>query len=129
MLLIIIRGLPGSGKSTLAQKLALPGSICEADNYFMQGGQYKFDPTKLKEAHEVCQTQARNLMSSHYPASKVVVSNTFTQKREYQPYLDMAEEYGYEVQIIECHGRWNSVHNVPDEAIDRMRERWEPTEL
>ena len=51
--LFIVRGLPGSGKTTLAKSL---GSVhFEADMYFMEGNEYKFDITKIKKAHEWCQ--------------------------------------------------------------------------
>ena len=45
----------------------------------------------------------------------VAVSNTFTQKWEMQPYIDMANEHNYHIQIIKCHGdsKWQSIHNVP----------------
>jgi predicted kinase len=51
--LFLLRGLPGSGKSTLAKSLG--GMQIEADKYFMDGDEYKFDPSKLKEAHAWCQ--------------------------------------------------------------------------
>ena len=44
--LFILRGLPGSGKTTLAKSI---GAVhFEADMYFMEGNEYKFDVTKLK---------------------------------------------------------------------------------
>lgn len=36
---------------------------------------------------------------------------------------------GYEVRVVECKGRWQNVHGVPAEAIERMADRWEPVEL
>jgi len=42
----LLRAIPGSGKSTLAKTL---GAVhFEADMYFMEGNEYKFNPTKLK---------------------------------------------------------------------------------
>ena len=53
--LLIIRGAPGAGKSKLAAALVaqrLFDYFIEADNYFLdRGGVYKFDHTKLEEAH------------------------------------------------------------------------------
>lgn len=126
-MLIIVRGLPGSGKSTLAK--ALRGSdvwdkrIFEADQYFETTEGYKFDPSKLKEAHEICQKRTREWLEKGHTA---IVSNTFTQRWEYEPYLRMAAEEGVPVQVIEVHGDFGSIHNVPDEAMARMRARWEP---
>ncbi len=129
-MLTIVRGMPGSGKSTLAGELAtayydrcVDVKICEADQYFEKGGEYVFDPKLLPAARADCQSRTRK----HLEAGRVViVSNTFTQRWEYQPYLDMAAELGVKVQVIEVHGDFGSVHNVPDEAMTRMRNRWEP---
>lgn len=128
-MLTIVRGLPGSGKSTLANTLASKVTsrvaiVVEADDFFYrETGQYQFDPSKLKDAHADCLKRAREgLMRGMH----VFVSNTFTQRWEYEPYLRMAAEEGVPVQVIEVHGDFGSIHNVPDEAMARMRARWEP---
>ena len=130
--LYIVRGVPGSGKSTFA--LNLVGSdflVCEADKYFMVDGEYKFDGSKLKEAHESC----RNLVETYMKDSllndqfyrEIAVSNTFTQEWEMQPYLDLAKQYGYMVFTVIVENRHGSVnqHGVPDEALTRMKDRFE----
>ena len=130
--LYIVRGLPGSGKSTFA--LDLVGSdflVCEADKYFMVDGEYKFDGSKLKEAHESC----RNLVETYMKDSlmndqfyrEIAVSNTFTQAWEMQPYLDLAKQYGYMVFTVIVENRHGGVnqHGVPDEALTRMKDRFE----
>ncbi len=125
--LILLRGLPGSGKSTKA-KAEFPGYFhLEADMFFLrnvegQGWIYVFDPTCLRAAHEWCQKQVRQQLVNGYD---VVVSNTFTQRWEAQPYLDMAAELGVEVQVITCTGNYQNIHGVPEAALTRMRERWE----
>lgn len=126
--LFLLRGLPGSGKSTLAAQLG--GSLVEADRYFMQYGEYKFDASKLKEAHAWCREEVRKWMevdNSGYNVDRIVVSNTFTQEWEMKPYYELAEKYGYRVYSIVVENRHGgkNVHNVPDEAIDRMRKRFE----
>ena len=127
--LTIIRGLPGSGKSTLAHMLVTARATggawvqrVEADDYFMQDGEYRFDHTKLAAAHVDCQRRTRAYLEM---GSHVIASNTFTQRWEYEWYLDMAKELGVPVQVIEVHGDFGSVHNVPEETIVRMRNRWE----
>lgn len=121
MELVLIRGLPGSGKSTLAK--SMQGYMhFEADMYFTRDGEYIFDHSKIKDAHAWCQWWVKDNLSRGY---KVVVSNTFTQKWEMQPYLDMAEHLGVPVRIIEANGNFQNMHGVPDEAIERMRARWE----
>ena len=126
--LFLLRGLPGSGKSTLAAQLG--GSLVEADRYFMQYGDYKFDASKLKEAHSWCREQVGKWMevdNAGYDVDRIVVSNTFTQEWEMRPYYELAEKYGYRVYSIVVENRHGgkNVHNVPDEAIDKMRKRFE----
>lgn len=121
MELVLIRGLPGSGKSTLAKSMA--GHMhYEADMYFMNDGDYKFDPKLISDAHKWCQWWTKDNLLRNY---SVVVSNTFTQKWEMQPYFDMAAELGVPVRVIEATGNFQNIHGVPEAAIERMRARWE----
>ena len=118
--LVMIRGLPGSGKSTMAKSMT--GYMhYEADMYFMKDGEYKFDQSKIADAHKWCQCATRLALKT----AGVVVSNTFTQKWEMQPYFDMAAELGVPVRVIEATGNFNNIHGVPEAAIERMRARWE----
>jgi predicted kinase len=130
--LYIVRGLPGSGKSTFAE--ALVGSdflVCEADKYFMQDEEYKFDGSKLKEAHESCRSLVETYMKDSLVNDQfyreIAVSNTFTQEWEMQPYFDLAKQYGYMVFTIIVENRHGGVnqHGVPDEALTRMKDRFE----
>ena len=121
--LILVRGLPGSGKTTLAKALVDNGEAdChyEADMYFELDGVYRFDGSKLREAHAWCNAQAVKALSE---GKKVVVSNTFSQKWEAQPYLDMVASS--EVKVITATGEFQSVHDVPQASIDKMKARWE----
>lgn len=123
-MLYLIRGLPGSGKSTLAKSLvASPDQHWEADMFFVQAdGTYKYDPSKIKEAHKWCQKKVEQMMKT---GQDVVVSNTFVRLWELSPYQRMAERYGYVTKIIECHANFGSVHNVPKRVIKRMKDQWE----
>lgn len=127
MKLILIRGLPGSGKSTLARQLcqAEPGLLhLETDDFFIDAaGVYRHDPTRLAEAHQAtCQKAANALQNGH----SVVVANTFTQLWEMQPYVALAEHHQADLIIRTARGRHANIHDVPEEAIQRMAERWEP---
>jgi predicted kinase len=129
-MLIIIRGLPGSGKSTLAEHLeasfnstnGVVARVFEADQFFHTLEGYKFDGTKLREAHLDCQARTRAWLKK---GNIAIVSNTFTQRWEYEPYLDMATQYNFPVQVIEVHGDFQNIHGVPPDKIESMRERWE----
>lgn len=124
-ILYIVRGLPGSGKSTYAKTLVHPSAHFEADQYFMKGGKYVFDPSKLKDAHADCLARTRKAMvdGKH---KMVAVSNTFTMKWELQPYIDLANELGWTVRVIRMTGDYGSIHDVPKDSIEKMRSRFEP---
>jgi predicted kinase len=131
--LYIVRGIPGSGKSTFANNLV--GSdflVCEADKYFMVDGEYKFDATKLKQAHEFCRNTVETYMRDNVEVNdqfyrQIAVSNTFTQEWEMQPYFDLAKKYGYTVFTVIVENRHGGVnqHGVPDEVLTKMRDRFE----
>lgn len=56
-MIYIIRGAPGSGKTSLARQILAANpqghAIFEADDYFRTSDGYKFDASKLQEAHGV----------------------------------------------------------------------------
>jgi predicted kinase len=120
-MLILIRGLPGSGKSTLAKSMQ-GFHHYEADMFFMRNGGYKFDRDQIKQAHEWCQKKTDDSLSI---GGDVVVSNTFTQKWEMKPYMEIAKKHGVPVEVITATGNFKNIHGVPEEAIQRMRDRWE----
>jgi predicted kinase len=121
--LFLLRGLPGAGKSTLANVIG--GAHFEADMFFMENGEYKFDVTKLKDAHNWCRHSAMDSMKAGEP--KVIVSNTFTQEWEMEAYYLLAKELGYTVFSLIVENRHGGVneHGVPQEALDRMKNRFE----
>lgn len=127
--LYLLRGLPGSGKSTLAEQLG--GSHFETDKYFIgENGEYNFDGSKLKEAHQWCQDSVANAMVLNHTTGEnetIVVSNTFTQEWEMKPYMDMAKNWGYRVFSIIVENRHGGVnqHGVPDEKLQQMNDRFE----
>jgi predicted kinase len=120
--LILLRGLPGSGKSTFAELIG--GFRCEADMFFMEDGEYKFDINRIKEAHHWCKKECESFMVREKP--KVIVSNTFTQEWEMEDYYDLAKRYGYKVTsvIVENRHGGESIHSVPDATLGNMRNRF-----
>ena len=65
--MLILRGLPGSGKSTLCKKIAKSFRteeretvVCSGDDFFTdpKTGKYKFDGSKLIEAHNSAKSKA-----------------------------------------------------------------------
>ena len=133
--LYLVRGLPGSGKSTLALALANGNEflVCEADKYFIDGetGEYKFDGSKIKLAHEWCLNTVEMYMHDSTMNNQfyetIVVSNTFTQTWEMVNYYKLAEKYGYRVTsiIVENRHDGKNVHGVPEDKVEIMRNRFE----
>lgn len=127
--LYLIRGLPGSGKSTLAKSIA--NIFIEADQYFVDvNGEYKFEPSQLKNAHNYCYAQTQAWMKTNgnqINADKIAVSNTFTQEWEMSQYFELAKRYGYRVHTIIVENRHNGTneHKVPEEKIEQMKNRFE----
>jgi len=126
--LILCRGVSGAGKSTFAKTLG--GIHIEADQYFVDAdGNYNFDGSKIKLAHEYCRTQTEVWMRTdglQVNINKIIVSNTFTQEWEMEPYFELAKKYGYTVFSIIVENRHNgkNVHNVPEDKIEQMKNRF-----
>ena len=144
--IFLIRGISGCGKTTLSDTLHR-GLQCEAghwsepdgssvqhvaaDDYFVdEDGVYKFDQSSLPDAHAWCKDQAEKAMEADID---VIVHNTFTQRWEMEPYLQLAGRFGYRISVVSLYdggctdeelAERNS-HGVPLEGISRMRERYE----
>lgn len=137
--LFILRGVPGCGKSTFAADLwymlaqgcdggdEIANSILhvEADHFFMmKDGVYKFDGSKLKEAHAWCvETFKKGIQKN----KDIILSNTSTQAWEFEEYKKIAEDAGYQVYclIVENRHGGKSSHSVPEEKIEQMKKRFE----
>jgi tRNA uridine 5-carbamoylmethylation protein Kti12 len=136
--IVILRGISGSGKSTYGEKLVEEGTITltvSADNYFTDDeGNYKFDPSKLKEAHGSCiRAFIETLHQSplvDFPIEQIIVDNTNTQLWEMSPYVALAEAYRvpYEIVHVVCPvevALERNVHDVPADTIRQQAERFE----
>lgn len=99
----------------------------EADMFFIDDkGNYNFNASKLGEAHKWCQKVTEDYMKP-FGFDKVIVSNTFTQEWEMKPYYELAEKYGYIVFSLIVENRHGGVneHNVPEETLTKMENRFE----
>jgi predicted kinase len=120
--LFLLRGLPGSGKSTLAKSLG--GEHIEADMFFMKDGEYKFDATMLKHAHNWCHDVVEHWMENG--EERIIVSNTFTTEWEMEYYFRLAQTYGYRVYSLVVENRHGGVneHGVPSDKLEQMQNRF-----
>lgn len=145
---IVLSGVSGSGKSTRARKLwndLEPGTYCKvvsADDFFMVNDEYRFDPTKLSQAHGQC---FRNFISAltsnigYRPEYELVlVDNTNTTTHEVSPYILGAQAYGWEVEVMTfmcesdddvkmCAAR--NAHGVPFEGVLRQHSNLKQRQL
>lgn len=135
--LYIIRGLPGSGKSTLGEQLAdcyidyhprnggPKSHSYSADDWFTfsSTGRYVFIPEELPQAHEDCRARVLGAMLSD--VEHICVCNTFSQAWEAEPYFKLCKMHGYTPVVLECQSQFGNIHDVPQESIDAMSERWE----
>lgn len=127
----VVRGLPGSGKSTRAGQLAAGGGVVHsADDFFMLNGEYLFDVSRIKEAHEW--NFAKFCQSLEKGVEVVVCDNTNSRAWEYFHYIEAAWWYGYQVEIESMDmisaedSAARTVHNVPIEFIQKLINQWEP---
>jgi len=123
--LTLIRGIPGSGKTTLANTILLqdknPCVICEADDFFMFGNSYKFNNTKLGDAHKWCQAKVAFFL---FRGNDVIVSNTSINMKDINTYYKIANSYSAEFEIVNCEGGYKNTHKVPEEVIESMTKRF-----
>ena len=96
-----MRGVSGSGKSTLARKIAEQEAsvVYSTDDFFMVEGRYKFVPERLGEFHAANQMRTEMALRDQCPL--VIVDNTNCRAWEMRPYVQMALEHGYTVEIVE----------------------------
>jgi len=84
---------------------------------------YKYDREKIGAAHVWCQKSVWEALQDKNAI--VIVSNTFSTKKELQPYIEMADKLDCKLTVLTVEGNFGSVHNVPEETINKMKNRWE----
>lgn len=135
--LYLIRGLPGAGKTTLARIMIdglrhtdrilnlPPAQLVSADDFRLDAnGRYVFDASKNAEVHEACYAATIKFLKEGH---SVIVHNTFVRKWEMARYYDYAKAKGISVMEIILPNvlPFGNEHGVPEETIQRMKERFE----
>jgi adenylate kinase family enzyme len=136
--LYLVRGPSGSGKSTIAgaivKKTGLFTPILETDNFW--GTDYAFKVDMLSDAHAWCRLEVMRFMVSC--RENIIVSNTFTKHWEMKAYFDLAERFGYKVEVIRSPKPWEAAElfergvqrgrNTPIATIHRHIDNYQPRE-
>jgi len=130
-LVILPIGLPGSGKSTfvktLSNMIGYQTAIHSTDNFFIEDGEYKFNPTSLGRYHKQNLENFKKSLDGQVPV--VIVDNTNLKARDRNKYVRLAESAGYNVQMVvigefsdeavKLYAKRNK-HKVPLEKIEQM---------
>jgi len=136
--IILIRGIPGSGKSTLARKIVERGGIDGCDTmlgydhwenemfFIDQDGNFEYDTSKMKESATWCLART---IDSLLKGKDVVVANTFFRYIQMAPYIELAARFNFDIKIIECKGKFKSVHNTPADFVKITIEKYEHYEV
>lgn len=137
MPIVILSGIPGSGKTTLAHALCVkPGNkfrwMGAADDVFETPEGYKFDYTKLSEAHGTCfRGFIHASMTSKTPHDEwIVVHNTALSNWEKSQYVGVAQAYSipYLIVSLNVHPLLAGPRNTHEVPADRIMAMWERRE-
>jgi len=143
MIVNLLRGPSGSGKSTYIKNKwpKAPNDsalIFSTDSYFLvhppendeiaelAGPTYRFDASKLREAHSACLCDF--VLALHNKVPLIIVDNTFIRLWEIEPYIKIAQLAKAQITVYEfvpdtvaeirlCADR--NIHNVPIDIICR----------
>ena len=141
--MIIMRGLPGSGKTYYAQRFySKYGSenifYASADSFFMSQSlsdnvpQYRFDVSKIGEAHESCKLAVLAAVGNNKPV--IIVDNTNSRNWEMSFYVKFASLHNYKIEIYEMTIETQEqlkrvfkrrIHDIPLDKFLGMWWRWE----
>ena len=137
--IILMRSPSGYGKSTFVKNITsdIDGltqyRIFSADYYFTDNGIYKFDPTKLGEAHSHCLRGYLNFISymfhnRRHQKSFCIVDNTNINIEDIAPYFAVAQAYDLDVKIVQMphidveEAFRRNIHGVPLKTIQVMEQ-------
>lgn len=123
-LLVLLRGIPGAGKSTYAAQRYPNALVLSTDRFFLRpDGSYRFDRTRLGEAHEACLRQYHAALAAGQ--TPIVVDKCNLTWRAVEPYAVAARKAGYEIRVVtflaDPDACWRrNTHRVPREKVHEL---------
>ncbi len=103
--LVILKGLPGIGKSSFAKRMVELNAqyeqdikIFEADDFFMEEGNYVFKKELLTAAHASCEVRVAEAMRLR--TKLIINSNNNIRSTNFEVYRKLFVENGYDKLII-----------------------------
>lgn len=105
---VIMQGVSGSGKSTLARRMVKEahdagtnGIVVSADDFFynLGAGTYKYDGTKIDEAHNACFLMFLDVVRD-WSEGLIVVDNTNTVVADIAPYMRAASAFKWDATVL-----------------------------
>ncbi len=138
--MIIVRGLPGSGKTYLTNflyKYKKNTVILNNDDIWTdRNGNYLYTNKEwFRIGNEISIVKCRNACQKNF--ENVVIDNPNTTWKEIEPYLALAKEYDYNVEVLEPNNEWSkdsdkclnkTLHSIPKEVIDKHVKIWTSNE-
>lgn len=127
----ILMGSPGSGKSTWIESRHPNAIVCSADHFFEKDGVYKFDITKIEQAHSSCLRKFVKRVTDGVAGAPVAVDNTNTTIQEIAPYVALAVAYGFDVRFVRFIGHertfGRNIHGCPEATARMLEDRLDAT--
>ena len=119
--LILMQGRPGCGKTTVAEAIEYllidtdedDGSrkpvgsslVASTDKYLYEGSEYRYSPERQARAHQMLEKEIFQAMAEG--TELVIVDNTNLRKDWCQFYIDAAQLFRYDIQVVrvdaQCH--------------------------
>lgn len=134
--LIMMVGVPGAGKGHWIKNNGPENAVvCSADHHFYElgNGSYAFDPSQLGTAHAKC--QAKCIAEMNKRTDCVVIDNTNLHAKHMKPYIEAAEDHGYETEIVRITPKngftafQRNLHGLPEDAHKRMQAQFVKRDL
>ena len=93
--------------------------------FYKDTGNYDFNIELLHHAHRWCLNTAKIFLRQ---GKDVIVSNTFTQWKEMSDYIKFAKTLNIPIEIKTMSTQFKSIHDVPDDVMIKMKNRFESHE-